>query len=234
VGSQLHVLQLIIEGISCNKSYLSRIALDNDISVILLQETHAGDIEQLNNRGTVQGYNLASASYHKKYGTAVYMCQDIQTWEEITIQEYNNNTSFIQVKINDLNIINVYKPPNTGWKNSVLQFLKHPTLIAGDFNSHQQVWKYDNNDKNGEILNEWAERENLSLIFDAKDLGTFRSGRLQKDYNPDLCFTTRNGNVQTPPIRRIVLNDFPRSQHRPIIISIGIQIPVVNSVQKPR
>lgn len=38
-------------------------------------------------------------------------------------------------------------------------------------------------DTNGKILNEWAERENLSLIFDAKDLGTFRSGRWQKDYN---------------------------------------------------
>jgi len=84
------------------------------------------------------------------------------------------------------------------------------------------------------LLNEWAERENLSLILDAKNIGTFRSGSWQKDYNPDLCFTTRNDNSQTPPIRRIVLNDFPRSQHRPIIISIGIQIPIVNSVQKPR
>jgi len=77
-------------------------------------------------------------------------------------------------------------------------------------------------------------KENLSLIFDAKDLGTFRSGRGLKDYNPDLCFITRNDNGQTPPIRRIVLNDFPRSQHRLIIISIGIQIPIVNAVQKPR
>lgn len=200
----------------------------------LLQETHAHDIEQLTNRGTVQRFNLASASYHKKYGTAVYIRQDIQTWEEITVHEYNNNTSFLHVKINDLNIINVYKPPNTGWENSVPQSLKHPTLIAGDFNSHYQIWGYDNNDANGEILNEWAERENLSLIFDAKDIGTFRFGRLQKDYNPDLCFTTRNDNGQTPPIRRIVLNDFPRSQHRPIINTIGIQIPIVNSVQKPR
>jgi len=38
--------------------------------------------------------------------------QDIQTWEEITIHEYNNITSFIQVEIYDINIINAYKPSN--------------------------------------------------------------------------------------------------------------------------
>lgn len=78
VGLQLHVLQLNIEGISRNKSeYLSTIARNNDISVILLQKTHAHDKEQFMNRGTVQGYTLVAASYHKKYGTAAYIRQDI-------------------------------------------------------------------------------------------------------------------------------------------------------------
>jgi hypothetical protein len=33
---------------------------------------------------------------------------------------------------------------------------------------------------------------------------------------------------------RCVLNDFPHSQHRPVLITVGIQIPLSDTVQKPR
>lgn len=35
-------------------------------------------------------------------------------------------------------------------------------------------------------------------------------------------------------INREVSNDFPHSQHRPVVVNIGIQIPVVKSLPKPR
>lgn len=78
------------------------------------------------------------------------------------------------------------------------------------------------------------DREDVSLLFDAKDKGTFRSGRWQKDYNPDLCFVTRDDLRQSLHANRKVLNDFPRSQHRPVMVNIGIQILITKSIQKPR
>lgn len=68
----------------------------------------------------------------------------------------------------------------------------HSSLLTGDFNSHYQFWEYDHNDPNGDFLNEWAERENLELVFDEKNRDRSKSGRWQCDYNPDLCFTIKD------------------------------------------
>lgn len=78
VGPQLYILQLNIEGISRNKAeYLSRLLLDNKIDILLLQETHAEKEEDLLNRGSIAGLRLANATYHIKYGTAIYTRNDI-------------------------------------------------------------------------------------------------------------------------------------------------------------
>lgn len=82
--------------------------------------THTQDIDQLISRGTIQGYTLVSASFHIKYRTVVHIRQDISTMEEIFVYNNNNNASFMHIKINDLNIINVCKPFNAPWENTTL------------------------------------------------------------------------------------------------------------------
>ncbi|KAL4107168.1 hypothetical protein QTP88_017552 [Uroleucon formosanum] len=174
MGPQLRILQLNIEGISRSKGdYLSRLLVENNIRVLVLQETHADNASDLLSRGV-------------------------------------------------------------NWLNPTLPPVQHPTVIIGDFNSHHQHWGYDNSDLNGESILEWMDREDASLLFNAKDKGTFRSSRWQKDYNPDLCFVTRDDLRRPLHANRKVLNDFPRSQHRPVMANIGIQIPITKSIQKPR
>jgi hypothetical protein len=112
--------------------------------------------------------------------------------------------------------------------------IAHSGIIASDFNSHHQFWGCDNNNPNGDTLNEWDERKNIALVFDIKVKGIFRSGRWQRDYNPDLYFITNDHRGYTIPISREVFNDFPHSQHRPVFVNIGLQIPVVKSLLKPR
>jgi len=81
---------------------------------------------------------------------------------------------------------------------------------------------------------QWIEEQDLYLSYDAKDLKTFRSARWQTDTNPDLCIVSTD-EEQTPlPHMRRVLPSFPRTQHRPVIVTIGIQVPLIESVQKPR
>lgn len=80
----------------------------------------------------------------------------------------------------------------------------------------------------------WAETNNAHLVFDAKSKGTFKSGRWNKEYNPDLCFVSVTTNNLPMAASRTVMDDFPNSQHRPILIEIGLQIPLINSTPYPR
>lgn len=75
---------------------------------------------------------------------------------------------------------------------------------------------------------------NLFLVHDAKDLPTFHSARWRRRYNPDLCFVTRDKNDKPLVAARKVLKRFPRSQHRPAIITVGSQVQLKNSMPKSR
>lgn len=104
----------------------------------------------------------------------------------------------------------------------------------GDFNSHHTQWKYSQSDNNGNALVEWYEKNSLHLVFDAKDRGTFKSARWRNEYNPDLCFVTKNSNGSPIQARRSVEEDFPHSQHRPVVVELGYQIPIIKSTPRPR
>ncbi|XP_039295405.1 uncharacterized protein LOC120353926 [Nilaparvata lugens] len=136
--------------------------------------------------------------------------------------------------VEDTSIVNVYKPPPAAWSPEVLPDVPHPAVYIGDFNSHHTMWRYNQSDENGEALVGWAERSNMSLIFNAKDKGTFKSAAWNREYNPDLCFVTHNKDNQPLQTSRRVLGNFPHSQHRPVVVELGIRIPIIRSIPRPR
>ncbi|KAG5870439.1 hypothetical protein JTB14_024976 [Gonioctena quinquepunctata] len=104
----------------------------------------------------------------------------------------------------------------------------------GDFNSHHELWNYKRSDGNGQYLVRWAEHNDVHLLFDIKDRGTFRLAAWKQDYNPDLCFVTADENNHPLAASRKVLIDFPHSQHRPVIVEIGISTALVIFTPRPR
>lgn len=138
------------------------------------------------------------------------------------------------IKIGAVTVVNIYKPPATGWTPEVIKTHPHPSVYIGDFNSHHEMWKYSTNDNNGEALARWAEEQNTYLIFDTKDRGTFVSAAWRREYNPDLCFVSRDENDRPVATSRSVLSDFPHSQHRPVLITIGLSLPIIRSHPRPR
>lgn len=234
LGPNLNICQLNIEGISKDKcQYLSRLAEEFKVDVILLQETHTATEEQLRERGDIIGYILIDSLNSPVYGSATYVKQGISDYETIHKQD-EDNIFVIVTKISNIHIINVYKPPNIPWPITLDLQYPHPAIFIGDFNCHHNMWGYEENDRNGISLVNWMELRNLQLIFDAKDRKSFRSARWQKDYNPDLCLVTKNNYDEPLENTRVVLNDFPRSQHRPTLVKVGVQIPVTSSLQKSR
>jgi len=67
-------------------------------------------------------------------------------------------------------------------------------------------------------LAEWSSSADAVLLFDPKEPHSFISGRWNTETNPDLAFAKVTGN-EPLPVRRI-LDRFPRSQHRPSLITI--------------
>ena len=79
----------------------------------------------------------------------------------------------------------------------------------------------------------WADENNLKLLYSPQDKGTFHSARWQRDYTPDLVFVTVS-NAGVSHASRRVLSNFPRSQHRPFLVTLGITVPYVQTLPKPR
>jgi hypothetical protein len=228
LGKRFKILQLNIEGISASKrEILSHLCATHKIDVICLQEVHANQNTQ-ESRLKLKNYDLIAFSGHPKYGRATYVHHDIADVEHL------GSTAFCDsVRIGSYQIANVYKPPNDHWSPTSLPALQHPAVYVGDFNSHHLNWGYEHNDSNGKWLAEWSSNASLHLLTDLKQRRTFRSARWQKEYSPDLHWvSSHRGRALQANIE--VLDDFPRSQHRPTITTIGLQIPIVQSIRKPR
>jgi len=169
IGPQLIIFQLNVEGLSRDKSnYLARLLPELKADVVLLQETHVPDEDQMHCRRNIDGYKLISATYHKQYGTATYIRNDISNLSHIYTTMAGPG-SITATSVANITILNIYKPPNEKWPMPTLPPVQHPSVFAGDFNSHHTSWGYDENDENGDFLSEWIETENVQLIFSGKE-----------------------------------------------------------------
>lgn len=92
------------------------------------------------------------------------------------------------------------------------------------------LWGYDDIDQDGTNLMNWMMREDYSLLHSASDPGTFFSKRWNRTYSPDLCFLSKDMYGTAVPATRRILRGFPNSQHRPIIINVGMQLPLIRAV----
>lgn len=234
IGPSVRLCQINVEGISYSKSqYLSKLLRNDDIDLVAIQETHCESEQELQKRGKIPGYELLGATYHRTYGTATYVKSNIEN-ASLIHSSTENDIEIVTTRIGSITISNVYKPPTKTWPTHVLKTFSHPAVYLGDFNSHHELWKYKENDVNGDALIKWAEDEHLYLVFDAKDKGTFQSAAWKREYNPDLCFVSTDSNNTPLATTRKVLSEFPHSQHRPIIMEIGTQIPLITSIPRPR
>ena len=109
-----------------------------------------------------------------------------------------------------------------------LPVFPHPSLYAGDFNCRHADWGYDDQSPDDECLAGWASINCLALLYNAKDAASFYSDRWNIGTNPDLAFASVGPNSRLP--NRRVLEKFPRSQHRPSLITLprfGMAVPSI-------
>ena len=65
-------------------------------------------------------------------------------------------------------------------------------FVIGDFNLHNTMWGYNHTNKDGTLVEQWAETNSLQLIHNAKLLKSILSGNSKRGYNPDIGFIRQN------------------------------------------
>ncbi|KAL4153412.1 hypothetical protein QTP88_001245 [Uroleucon formosanum] len=201
----------------------------SEIDVLTLQETRVPEEET--SRLKIPGFELVSCIGHNKHGLATYINQNKSFGN---IERVAGNDNATGVRIDNLTIFNVYKPPSRNWSTMVLPTCQHPVIYIGDFNSHSTDWGYSTENEDGEALSNWAALNHLKLIYGAKQGGTFISGRWGIKSSPDLCFVSEDIDGLPLNVNREILGPFPRSQHLPVIVEVGISIPIIDKPFMPR
>lgn len=94
-----------------------------------------------------------------KYGLARYTRHgliDVSVLEESTTTGISAIVIIAAIRIRQLAIMNVYKPPNIEWPKPALPSFLHPAMYLGDLNSHHSQQDYSRNDAASEKLTDWA------------------------------------------------------------------------------
>lgn len=121
-------------------------------------------------RGYIHRYSIVATLHEKAHGVAIYLKKEITDYYSIEYSMDINNIQIISIKIADLTIINVYKPPAAKWSSTNLCCAPYSAIYVEDFKSHSQEWGYEEN--NGEFLCNWISNYNMALIHNAKDPST--------------------------------------------------------------
>jgi len=107
----------------------------------------------------------------------------------------------------------------------------HLSLDVGDFNCQHVNWGYSALSPDGESLASWSAANKLGILLNAKEVISFFSRRWNVSTNPDLAFANVAHDNRLPDRR--VLEKFPRSQHRPSLITPPrLKIPACNDPVK--
>ncbi|XP_076823231.1 uncharacterized protein LOC143469422 [Clavelina lepadiformis] len=207
------VLQLNTEGITASKiSVIEHLANKHQALIIVLQETHCTSMDKL----VITNFTLAGATLSRKHGLATFV-HDQLSWTLEDQSPAHSELEWLCVDITGYKIINIYKPPPLRLTPLTIPVFPHPSLYIGDFNSHHTDWGYKTTNNDGESLAAWTANNNLTLLHDPKGAASFFSGRWNTGTNPDLAFASLDSDCRHP--HRRVLEKFPRSQHRPSLVT---------------
>ena len=208
-----NILQLNTEGITAdNISVIEQLAYENKAFIIALQETHCTNADKL----VIHNFSLAGLVLSKNHGLATFIHERLEC-SLVHQSPEQLETEWLCVDNAGYEIINVYKPPRSRFTPRAFPTFPHPSLYVGEFNCQHVNWGYKKTSPDGESLEAWATCSNFGLLYNPNETASFFSHRWNVGKNPDLAFASFGQDSRLPDRR--VLGKFPRSQHRPSLIT---------------
>ena len=166
----LTVISVNIEGLTASKaSMLSEMCKREHCHCVCLQETHRAPHLA---RTKIPGMTLIAERPHIKYGSAILIRSDLKV-KGVSVWE-QDNVELISIEMPGVVVHSVYKPPNEKFVPTALGNGNLPHIVIGDFKSQITTWGYTNTDNNGEVVEQWADLCNLTLIHNAKLSKSFK------------------------------------------------------------
>ena len=133
--------------------------------------------------------------------------------------------------IRDRVLVNIYRPPSAPANDfSTLPLHPHlPTYFIGDFNSPHVSWGYRTNSPSGCNLVQWITDNGLRALY-TPGTYSFTSAIWRSSTHPDLVVIPENDHITSYS----VLGGFPRSQHKPLLVSLDLEFKPLRTTMLPR
>ena len=206
------VIYANVEGLTASKASIISV-MCKEQHCLGLQETHRSKDQA---RPRIPGMALVAEPPHKKHGSSVFIRDGLKVNNIYVCEE--GNVELITVELSGVIVHSMYKPPPEPFRLPALGQRNKSHIVIGDFNSHSTLWRYTTTNSDVESVEQWADSNSLSLIHNAKLPKSFNSAIWKKGYNLDLIFVSSN---ISDMCEKSVLDPIPRTQHRPICVTVN-------------
>ena len=149
-------------------NFFPYLALQFEVLVILLQETHSTNAEKL----VLPSFQLAWSFLSRKHGLATFVQERITYNKQGMLLVQSPPTS--EIKWLCVDVIDGYEIFNGSLD---LPMFRQPCFCAGNFNCRHVDWGYNDNNPDGKYFVDWASINSLALLYNAKDAANFCSRR---------------------------------------------------------
>ena len=213
-------IRSIINKLDIVKEFLFK----NNVDILNIQETwiNEGNVKYIKFRG----YDMIHTKPSKRKGCGVLtLIRSNIKYSILQVKELEKDVEIITVKINKINISNIYIHPNTKCQGfsqmkKVLNNLNEFHMLTGDFNAHHKNWSQGKCNKRGELVANWFKINDMMSI-NGKDDVTHFNFKTKENNSPDICAINKKYIHKISSWR---IGDDIGSDHLPIIIKLGINI----------
>jgi len=164
----------------------------------------------------IPNFSRAGSVLSGNHGLATFVHERLE-WSLVDQSTEQSETEWLCADVTGYKIISVHKPPRSRFTPTAIPTFPHPSLYVGDFNCQHVNWGYNTTSPDDESLDSWATSNNLRLLCNPKETPSFFSHQWNVDTNPELTFASFGQDSRLPDRR--VLGKFPKSQHRPSLIT---------------
>jgi len=187
-----------------------QLACKNKAFIIVLQETHCTIADKL----VIPNFSLSGSILSRNHGLATFVHEWLE-WSLVDQSPEQSETEWLYVDVAGYKIVNIYKPPLSRFTPTTVPTFPHPSLYVGDFNCQHVNWGYNTASPDGGSLDSWTTSNILELLYKPKETASSFSCRWNVSTNPDMASLGQDSRL----LDRRVLGKFPRSQHRPSLIT---------------
>ena len=235
---RLRILQWNADGLSNKILELRQRAVDDDIDIILIQETH---LEKRHSTPSIPDYSAFRTDRKNKEGGGIISYIKKSLIFEKRLEQSKDGTEiqsfYVQMSKNQrIEITNLYCPPTTSaafaGQNLRLATEIIPAgsnhLIAGDFNAHCAVWdEIQPPDSRGDEMIDWIIDNELTILNDGSPTCANRTTGGESTPDVTIC-----GNTWWNKVSWNTVDSIGKSDHQPILVEVNAKVKHVSPLNR--